>query len=279
MISTKTRKKIISAVIAGGVVLSLGGVAFAQTAGNSTGAAKAGQRAGRTVLSKVVKAPMNEDGEAFKSFVEDGTISQEQADKIKEFMKSKMEEKKTKLDKIKDKIKEAKEAFLKQQLKDKEDKLNELVTAGIISQEQANKIMEKMPQGDRKMIMKGGNFEAPVEKITASLSTLVEKGTINQETADKIKDFIAKKQEERKAEFEKMKDMTKEERQALISKLPKEKTDLCNEMVTAGIITSEQADAIKQEMQKDSKGMNKKGFIKDGFKGKKPGVKSSTEQS
>lgn len=279
MISTKTRKKIISAVIAGGVVLSLGGVAFAQTAGNSTGAAKAGQRADRTVLSKVVKAPMNGEGEAFKSFVEDGTISQEQADEIKEFMKSRMEEKKTELDKIKDKIKEAKEAFLKQQPKDKEDKLNELVTAGIISQEQVNKIMEKMPQGDRKMMMKGGNFEAPVEKITASLSTLVEKGTINQETADKIKDFIAKKQEERKADFEKMKDMTKEERQALISKLPKEKTDLCNKMVTAGIITPEQADAIKQEVQKDSKGMNKKGFIKDGFKGNKPGVKSSTEQS
>jgi polyhydroxyalkanoate synthesis regulator phasin len=233
MMNLKTRNRIISAVIAGSVVLSLGGIAFAETSNSAaSGTARTEQRGNweKGSFRRGQKAPMQKNGSMFKSFVTDGTISQEQADKIDEYIKTKMEAKKAEFEQMKDKTKEEREAFFEQQKTEKQDMLDEIVKANIITQDQLDKIKAKMPQfGNRlpmgqqgnKLGMKGGNFAAPQERQQDLYRSAVEKGTITQEKADKIYEFMKQKTEEQKAKFEEMKNMTVEER-AELRKQPKE---------------------------------------------------------
>jgi polyhydroxyalkanoate synthesis regulator phasin len=176
MMNSKTRKTIFSAVIAGGVALSLGGIAFAETLANTEGTPKTEHRAGmgKGGFFKGQKGPINENGTAFKSFVEDGTLSKEQSDKITEFMKKKAEEKKAEFDKMKDMTKEERAELLKQKPKERTDMVNELVTAGIISQDQADKIKAKLPRGDKDMHNKGfgkGGFKGNKSGVQSGTKT------------------------------------------------------------------------------------------------------------
>ena len=75
------------------------------------------------------------------------------------------------------------------------------------------------------------------------MSDLVVKKIISQEQADKWVEFRKSKMAERKAEREKLKSMSKEERRAYWQK---EKPKRLEEVVKAGIITQEQADQIKE---------------------------------
>lgn len=80
-------------------------------------------------------------------------------------------------------------------------------------------------------------------------AALVKENVITQETADKVNAYIDSKNNERKAEMEKVKAMSQAERKAYLESKkaakPGEKRDEYSGMVAAGIITQEQADSIK----------------------------------
>ncbi|MEL7564414.1 MAG: hypothetical protein AAGU27_05965 [Dehalobacterium sp.] len=85
--------------------------------------------------------------EHYAKLVDDGVISEEQADEIKEFIQAKAEEIKAQMDELKDMTDDERKAFFeenKDQLK-RINMLDEMVDAGIISQDQADKLAEKMP--------------------------------------------------------------------------------------------------------------------------------------
>jgi uncharacterized protein YutE (UPF0331/DUF86 family) len=100
-------------------------------------------------------------------------------------------------------------------------------------------------------------------------AALVEQGVIDQETADKIANYQLDKRisaiGEQKAELEKIKAMAPEERRAYFEKQKAEfesgsaqkskvrKYDLLKALVTDGIITQEQADAIKAALPEKAK--------------------------
>ncbi len=94
-----------------------------------------------------------------------------------------------------------------------------------------------------KMMGYRGNFNNPgSDKM---FEKLVTDGVLTQEQADQIAAYQTSKAEERKTEFEKIKDMTAEERKAYLeANKPLEKPELFANLVSAGIITQEKADEI-----------------------------------
>lgn len=92
------------------------------------------------------------------------------------------------------------------------------------------------------------NKKASVEDMKIELDKLVTAGTITQDEENKIFDFMNQKETERKAKMDKVKNMTEAERKTYFENNKKERTDLTAELVTAGIMSQEKADAIKAAM-------------------------------
>lgn len=95
---------------------------------------------------------------------------------------------------------------------------------------------------------KGGNF-------TSFLADMVKDGTLTQSEADKITTYQKEKQESMKAEMDKVKKMTVEERKNYLSTKKIEHQDMLTELVSKGIITQAKADAIKTKIQQKNQEM------------------------
>ena len=79
----------------------------------------------------------------------------------------------------------------------------------------------------------------------ADTESLVESGIIDQETADRISDYMSEKHEEISSMYEDMADMSAEERHAAFAERKAARKDSLGELVEKGIITQEQSDSIK----------------------------------
>jgi len=134
------------------------------------------------------------------------------------------------------------------------DIFGDMVSSGVITQAQADAIKGAMPQNRQQP---GGGFDrgggmAGIGGRKLDLSGLVAAGTIDQATANKITAYMDAKDAERQAEMDKAKDMTDAERQAYFESINGTKcsgpTNIFDEMVSNGVITQAQADAIKGAM-------------------------------
>jgi polyhydroxyalkanoate synthesis regulator phasin len=85
--------------------------------------------------------------------------------------------------------------------------------------------------------------------FTALLPELVADGTLSQGESDKITEYAKEKREARKAEMDKVKTMTTEERKAYMAEKKNTHQDLLSELVSKGILTQAKADAVKEKMQ------------------------------
>lgn len=82
--------------------------------------------------------------------------------------------------------------------------------------------------------------------MKSQLDALVKSGKITQAVEDKVVAYLNQKDITRKAEMDKVKAMTEADRKAYFeTKVKAAKTDLFTEMVTSGVITQLEADAIK----------------------------------
>lgn len=238
MNKTKIKEKIMAASLAGVLILSVGGTSSAAAAENpqNTPAASTDDVKGTFKMS------LNSD---LQKFVDDKIITKEQADKIEEYFKKKREEHKAEFEKIRSMTKEEREKYIQNNLKQKKDPFDELVSSRIITKEQAEKL-------------KDGFSKQRSESLQDTLKAEVSKGTISQEQLNKINEFMAKKREEREAEYERLKKMNEEERKAYIAQHPKNKTDILTELVSSGIITKEQSDALSRVLPQLHKGQSHK---------------------
>ncbi len=84
-----------------------------------------------------------------------------------------------------------------------------------------------------------------MDKARYDSEDLIEAGIIDQATADAISEYAAKKHEDISTMYENTADMTPEERHAAFEERKAERKDGVDELVEAGVITAEQAEAIK----------------------------------
>ena len=84
------------------------------------------------------------------------------------------------------------------------------------------------------------------KKHKNDIDALVKEHVISKETGEKVKAYLKTHSEERKAEREKVGKMTAEERRAYFKeKYPNGRPDMWTDMTAAGVITADEAIAIK----------------------------------
>jgi glutamyl-tRNA reductase len=164
-------------------------------------------------------------------------------------MNKKDEARKAEMEKVKAMTEEERKAYFEANKPTfKVDMFEELVAEGIINQTQADKIKAALPKGGEHE----GVMKAKID-FTTAFDSLVSAGTITQAQEDKIVEFMKQKAEARKAEMEKVKAMTEEERKAYFeANKAKERPDLFKELVDAGILNQAQADAAKKALPEHS---------------------------
>jgi polyhydroxyalkanoate synthesis regulator phasin len=81
------------------------------------------------------------------------------------------------------------------------------------------------------------------------VDSMVESGTISKATGKKIKSYLKKHKKEHKAEREKVQKMTDEERKAYFENKRSSGQDMWSKMVEEGVITQDEADAIRAAHQ------------------------------
>jgi gas vesicle protein len=99
----------------------------------------------------------------------------------------------------------------------------------------------------------GERFEKRGPNLEDTITKLVEAGTITQDEATKWKAFNEERMEERKAEMDKVKEMTKEERKAYLEERKDNKEagprrDGMATLVEEGIFTQEKAEQVGEKM-------------------------------
>lgn len=95
----------------------------------------------------------------------------------------------------------------------------------------------------------GHGAKAPAEmkaQLSTQLKTLVDKGTITQVQADKVVAYMEKMQQNRSADFDKIKNMTEAERQSYMKQNRNKCQDPLAQLVTDKVLSQNQADAIAQ---------------------------------
>lgn len=258
MRSKKLFVKVMTGLIAAGVTLSVGISASAKSndaaASNKNLAVTQGKVANKRVICDGnIKAQL-------ESLVESGTITKEQSDKISEFINQKNEERKAEMEKVNSMNAEERKAYFKSQNDaEKTDMLKELVDNKIINQEQADKLKASLSE----KIGRGEGIDYKIknncENLKTTLDTLVESGKITQAQEDKIISFMNEKRELKKAEMEKVKNMTEDERKTYFENQKSvEKNDMFKELVDNGTLTQTEVDVIKAALPKMEKVKDKK---------------------
>lgn len=162
--------------------------------------------------------------DAVQKLVEEGSLTREKADKILEYkQKSKDKLKNQPIEEINQIKKQGKKGSL----------IKELVQEGIITEEEASAIREKL-------------LEMKEARFTDGLQGLIDKGVLTRKDIDNIRSYMVKVREERKATIEKLKSMTPEDRKVYFKEYRKERKDILTNMVEDKVITKEQAEEIRK---------------------------------
>lgn len=250
MRSKKLIVKVMTGLIAAGLTLSAGITASAKSDAASVSDKKLAVTKGKVLNKRVVFG--GDIKTQLESFVESGTITKDQSDKIAEFINTKNEERKAEMEKVKSMTIEERKAYFESEKDTEEtDMFKTLVDNAVINQEQADKLKASLleERGARKEM--GYKIKINSEGLKTTLDTLVESGKITQAQEDKIISFMNEKSEAMKVEMEKVKNMTEDERKAYFeSKKDTQRIDMFKELVDNGTLTQTEVDTIKAAMPK-----------------------------
>ncbi|QCX34088.1 hypothetical protein FDN13_10430 [Caloramator sp. E03] len=184
--------------------------------------------------------------EVLDSLVKDGKITSTQKEKIVSYVKIKEDERKAEKEKLKKMDEKQREEYFKNAKKNvKKDMFDDLVDQKVITQQQADTIKKALFEK---------NKSTKIENFKSQLENQVKTGIITKDEENKIIEYMNKKINEKKAEMEKVKNMTSEERKAYFeNKKSQPKSDFYKELVDQGILTQEKADNLKKAMQGSEK--------------------------
>jgi len=243
-------KRVITGALLGGLLLGTVGFAYAadsDTASTAVNNVKSkiksmmpGGRGHGPGMGMEKGMGMNLD---LAALVEDNVISSEESEAIQAKIDALKTERQAEMDKIKAMTSEERQAYFESkkaennESKVKTDFLTTLVNENIISSDTADAIREAQ-QAQRE--------EAMQNRLTEGLTTLVNDKTITSEQSDAILAALKEEQTARQAEMEKVKAMTDEERQTYFQDNKPAHDNCLADLVTAGTITQDQADAVQK---------------------------------
>lgn len=101
----------------------------------------------------------------------------------------------------------------------------------------------KEPVKDNKLHKHKAGFHG--KPLNTAVDKLVAEGKLSKEKGEAIKNYLKKKGEERKAGFEKLKEMPEAERKEFLKNKKKDKNSIFEEMVKDKVITQQEADLLK----------------------------------
>ena len=244
---------VLSGVLVGGMIIS-GGMAFADGETKSAATNLVGKI---PFFNKVLKwgGPMGNKGlfkgagplaqeqkqqqisDTLKTLVEKGTITQEQSDKILQRYADAEKERETLSQKMEDMTLKEIRQYMQDNRGKPQDPLSQLVAEGVITQEQADAFQVAMKETVQKQNQ---------QRIADSLNALADKGTITREQADKIFTELEGIKKDQAALAEKLKNMTPEERRQYKQDNKEKLQDPLGKLVADGVITQEQAKAVRE---------------------------------
>ncbi len=229
---TKLTKKFCSGLAIGCLFLTLGGLAAAHDINRDPLPAPCAA----AQFSRPDPADMEQHVCAvLGKLVEQQTISREQADKILSFFKEKELQRQADFEKMKSMSPEDRKNNFEQRPHDHPNLIKDLTTAAGLSEDQAKTVADAL---------RPPHFHLNMEQINSDLSGLVEKGAISQEQADKVMNFFKEKEVQHKADFEKMKAMSPQERNDSFSQHRDNHPDLIKDLMASTGLSAEQAKAV-----------------------------------
>jgi len=250
---TRMPKKVISGLAIGCLLLSLGGLVLAKDAKPEVD----GKQESALQTCRPNHADMEQRFSTnLTALVEKGTITQEQADKILSFFREKGAQHRADRENLKNTKPAERPDKFQQPPKDRPDMAKELSSVAGLSEEQTNAVLEALrpPHMEQKMI----------QHMADKLSQLVDQSSITQEQSNKILAFFKEKQVQRKADFEKTRNMNPDERKAYFEQNRNTRPDLAAELTAAADLSAEQAKVVAEALRPEH--------------GPKPGPRCSAEQ-
>lgn len=260
MIGKNTIGKVVTALVLGGMVIANGSMAYAQ----GTSSTKNYKASAVIEQAKGVRRGAATNAQGIKTLldglVKSGTINQTQEDSIINYIQQNASAMKTQMEKVKAMTPSERQAYFQQnKTQTKTDFLADLITNGTITQDQANCIKTAMNAN----ASKNANNKSKTNGFKTILDGYVTAGTITQDEETKIENFMQQKASDAKAQMEKLKSMTQAERQAYFKQNKTQKTDILSQLVSQGIITQTQADAmtkLKPSANNKNAEQNRKGM-------------------
>lgn len=238
----KTIVSVLSGVLVGGLLLS-GGLAFAGDVKSSVYDSITGKMPffGQMMKHRGGMAPGKGNDRAVLSqttldqLVKDGTITQNKADEIKAYIDKTQKEREALREKMENMTLKEIRQYMQDNVGKLQNPLDQLVTDGVITQEQVKAFQEAMRIETQKQNQ---------QRISDGLKALVEKSTITQEQLNKILKKLEDIQKEREALLEKTENMTVKEARQYMADNKQKPQDPISQLVTDGTITQDQAEDI-----------------------------------
>lgn len=143
MMKNNLKKKVISGIMVGSVVASLGITAFASDLEQSQTDKKISSS---KELGMKFKGNKKDQPRMEENLKESGIFTDSEIEKIKTYLESKKSELDKERKSLKDKTEEERKAYFEANKDKKKDIMSELVTDGFITQAQLDKLKETMPQ-------------------------------------------------------------------------------------------------------------------------------------
>ncbi|SHK73417.1 hypothetical protein SAMN02745123_02939 [Desulforamulus aeronauticus DSM 10349] len=175
------------------------------------------------------------------ALVAKGTITEEQSGQILTFLENNNQKMRNVAEKIKDMNPEQRAQHLKENINTK-DPISQMVEQGMMTRQQADAVREVVPSIMRTVQL---TKQSP-QQLQANLNALVGKGTLTEDQAAKILTFLETNQQEMQRMPERIKDMSPEQRTQYLKENFSNRKELVTQMVDQGIIGQQQADAVRE---------------------------------
>lgn len=218
--------KLICSLLVCSMVFSFGLLTFAQDHSDLVDNLKSATLVRRAVNEEFVVHRHGGFKAAIDKLVEEGKLSREKAEQIDQYLKQRREAQRNK---DKSEKQDIKRGF-------KHGMLSDLVKEKIITEAEAEAIRNKFK-------------EMKDQALNEKLNVLVQKGTITQLQADKVKVYFKDARQAKEEQFKKLENMTEEQRKAFFKEY--KKVGPMTKLVEDGVLTQQQVQELRKAMKEE----------------------------